>query len=135
MSNRTATRRVWCTPITNKIFYGSICNETGKVVGVKKDITGDALRAVAEHLFNQPRVLSFVLNSGRILSVKACVTDSEAPDNSVENAAHDLLHAVQRMVNQFYAAGIESKEESLNPVEELLYQAEQAIAKATGTKG
>ncbi|ATG17295.1 hypothetical protein CO695_13685 [Providencia alcalifaciens] len=135
MSNRAATRRVWCALISNKIFYGSVCNETGKVVGVKKDITGDALRAVAEHLFNQPRVLSFVLNSGRILSVKVCVTDSEAPDNSVENAAHDLLHAMQRMVNQFYAAGIESKEESLNPMEEALYQAEQAIAKATGTKG
>lgn len=134
MSNRTATRRVWCAPITNKIFYGSICNETGKVVGVKKDITGDALRAVAEHLFNQPRVLSFVLNDGRILSVKSCVTDSEAPDNSVENAAHDLLHVVQRMVNQFHAAGVVSQEESLNPVEELLYQAEQAIAKAVSAK-
>ncbi len=42
---------------------------------------------------------------------------------------------MQRMVNQFYAVGIESKEESLNPMEEALYQAEQAIAKATGTKG
>lgn len=135
MSNRTATRRVWCAPITNKIFYGSVCNETGKVLGVKKDITGDALRAVAEHLFNQPRVLTFVLNSGQILSVKSCIADSEVSDNSVENAAHDLLHVVQRMVNQFYAAGIESKEESLNPMEEALYQAEQAIAKATGTKG
>lgn len=135
MSNRTATRRVWCAPISNKIFYGSICNETGKVIGIKKDITDDALRAVAEHLFNQPRVLTFVLNSGRILSVKSCVTDSEAPDNSVENAAHDLLHVAQRMANQFYAAGVESKEESLNPVEELLYQAEQAITKATGIKG
>lgn len=135
MSNRTVTRRVWCAPITNKIFYGSVCNETGKVVGVKKDITGYALRAVAEHLFNQPRVLTFVLNSGRILSVKSCVADNEVLDNSVENAAHDLLHVVQRMVNQFHAAGIASQEESLNPVEELLYQAEQAIAKATGTKG
>lgn len=135
MSNRTTTRRVWCAPISNKIFYGSVCDETGRVVGIKKDITGGAIRAVAEHLFNQPRVLTFVLNSGRILSVKSCVTDSEIPDNSVENAAHDLFHAMQRMVNQFYAAGIESKEESLNPMEEALYQAEQAIAKATGTKG
>lgn len=134
MSSKTATKRVWCAPITNKIFYGSICNETGKVIGVKSDVTGDALRAVAEHLFSQPRVLSFVLNSGRILAVKSCVTDSGAPDNSVENAAYDLLHVTQRMVNQFYAAGVESKEESLNPAEELLYQAEQAIAKATGAK-
>lgn len=101
---------------------------------MKSEITGDALRAVAENLFNQPRVLSFVLNSGRILSVKSCVTDSGAPDNSVENAAYDLLHVTQRMVNQFYAAGVESKEESLNPAEELLYQAELAIAKATGAK-
>lgn len=134
MSSKTATKRVWCAPITNKIFYGSICNETGKVIGVKSDVTGDVLRAVAEHLFNQPRVLSFVLNSGRILSVKSCVTDSGVPDNSVEDAAYDLLHVTQRMVNQFYAAGVESKEESLNPAEELLYQAEQAIAKATGAK-
>lgn len=134
MSSKTATKRVWCAPITNKIFYGSICNETGKVIGVKSDVTGDVLRAVAEHLFNQPRVLSFVLNGGRILSVKSCVTDGGAPDNSVENAAHDLLHVTQRMVNQFYAAGVESKEESLNQAEELLYQAEQAIAKATGAK-
>ncbi|WP_442958850.1 DUF7446 family protein [Providencia sp. PROV069] len=135
MSNRTATRRVWCAPITNKIFYGSVCDETGRVVGIKKDITGGAIRAVAEHLFNQPRVLTFVLNSGRILSVKSCVADNEVLDNSVENAAHDLLHVVQRMVNQFHAAGIVSQEESLNPVEELLHQAEQAIAKATGAKG
>ncbi|MEX9782757.1 DUF7446 family protein [Providencia manganoxydans] len=132
MSNRTATRRVWCAPITNKIFYGSVCNETGKVLGVKKDITGDALRAVAEHLFNQPRVLTFVLNSGQILSVKSCIADSEVSDNSVENAVHDLLHVVQRMVNQFYTVGVDPHEGSPFSVEDLLYQAELAIAKATG---
>ncbi|MBO1929897.1 hypothetical protein J4731_23300 [Providencia rettgeri] len=72
--------------------------ENGKVLGVKKDIQAmPCVQLRSIYLI----ALTFVLNSGRILSVKSCVTDSEVPDNPEENAAHDLLHAMQRMVNQF----------------------------------
>ena len=47
-------------------------------------------------------------------------------------AAPDLLEACLRLRNQLYAAGYDSKENSLNPTEDLLFQTEQAIAKALG---
>ncbi|MDO8234013.1 hypothetical protein Q5738_10585 [Citrobacter werkmanii] len=48
------------------------------------------------------------------------------------SAAPELLETCLRLRNQLYAAGYESKEKSLNPTEELLYQTEQAINKALG---
>lgn len=48
------------------------------------------------------------------------------------SAAPDLLEACLRLRNQLYAAGCDSKENSLNPTEDLLFQTEQAIAKALG---
>ncbi|WP_247604965.1 MULTISPECIES: hypothetical protein [unclassified Citrobacter] len=53
-------------------------------------------------------------------------------DMALIAAAPELLEACIRMRNQLYAAGYESKEKSLNPTEELLYQTEQAINKALG---
>lgn len=48
------------------------------------------------------------------------------------SAAPEMLQACIRLRNQLYAAGYESKEKSLNPTEDLLYQTEQAINKALG---
>ena len=48
------------------------------------------------------------------------------------SAAPELLETCLRLRNQLYAAGYESKEKSLNPTEELLYQTEQVINKALG---
>lgn len=56
-------------------------------------------------------------------------TDAEL---SLASAAPELLEACIRMRNQLYAAGYDSKEKSLNPTEELLWQTEQAIDKALG---
>lgn len=53
-------------------------------------------------------------------------------ERKLASAAPELLEACIRMRNQFYAAGYDSKEKSLNPAEELLYQTERAIIKATG---
>ncbi|QHJ82088.1 MAG: hypothetical protein [Caudoviricetes sp.] len=47
-------------------------------------------------------------------------------------AAPELLEACLRSRNQLYAAGYGSKEVSLNPTEELLFQLESAIKKALG---
>ncbi|EHG7888874.1 hypothetical protein J5Z53_001351 [Citrobacter braakii] len=51
---------------------------------------------------------------------------------TLASAAPELLEVCIRLRNQLYAAGYESKEKSLNPTEELLYQTEQAINKALG---
>ena len=47
-------------------------------------------------------------------------------------AAPELLEACLRLRNQLYAAGYDSKENSLNPTEDILFQTEKAIAKALG---
>ncbi|WP_426785838.1 hypothetical protein ACP3TB_21575 (plasmid) [Rahnella variigena] len=46
------------------------------------------------------------------------------------SASPELLEACLRSRNQLYAAGYDSKEVSLNPTEELLFQLESAIKKA-----
>lgn len=124
--------RAWCSPLTNQIYYGSINSDTGKATKGKRNITEDAIRSVAENLLYQPRVVTFKLQSGKLLSLKSSVKEDGIGDSSVEDAAYDLLHALQRMTAQFHAAGVESHKESMNPSEELLFQAEQAIAKALG---
>lgn len=48
------------------------------------------------------------------------------------SASPELLEACLRARNQLYAAGYDSKEVSLNPAEELLFQLESAINKALG---
>lgn len=47
-------------------------------------------------------------------------------------ASNELLECVTRMRNQLYSAGYESKENSLNPTEDLLFQIEMAIERAKG---
>ncbi|MEN4908946.1 hypothetical protein [Rahnella bonaserana] len=57
---------------------------------------------------------------------------SEDENGRLITAAPVLLEACLRSRNQLYAAGYESKEVSLNPTEELLFQLESAIKKALG---
>ncbi|WP_393950172.1 hypothetical protein [Kluyvera intermedia] len=59
-------------------------------------------------------------------------TRNEREDAQLISAAPDLLETCLRLRNQLYAAGYDSKENSLNPTEDLLFQTEQAIAKALG---
>ncbi|KLU13894.1 MULTISPECIES: DUF7446 family protein [Xenorhabdus] len=125
-------QKIWCSPLTGKIFQGRVNTKTNIANKDKRDITDEAIKAVAEHLFYQPKVLKITLKSGDILSIKSTVTAQGVPDNTVENAAYDLLYVAERLVAQFSAAGIEPQEGSNDPGECLLAQAEKAIAKALG---
>ncbi|WP_275368499.1 DUF7446 family protein [Xenorhabdus bovienii] len=125
-------QKIWCSPLTGKIFQGMVNTKTNVANKDKKDITDEAIKAVAEYLYYHPKVLQFTLKGGSVLSIKSTVAAQGAPDNTVENAAYDLLYVAERLVGQFSAAGIEPQEGSNDPGECLLAQAEKAIAKALG---
>lgn len=69
------------------------------------------------------------VTEGHILFATQNATEQE---RRLASAAPELLDACLRLRNQLYAAGYESKEKSLNPTEDLLFQTEKAIAKALG---
>ena len=69
------------------------------------------------------------VTEGHILFSTQNATEHE---RRLASAAPELLYACLRLRNQLYAAGYDSKENSLNPTEDLLFQTEQAIAKAIG---
>lgn len=94
-------------------FKGTPGPWTGKDVGIcKQDRAGLQLGFIMT--FDESRSAECAANAHLIAS------------------APELLEACIRMRNQLYAAGYDSKEKSLNPTEELLWQTEQAIAKALG---
>lgn len=87
-------------------------------------------RKTGEH-WNNPRLINIEINFG---NDGECIADTvyNEEDAKLIAAAPELLGACIRMRNQLYAAGYDSKEKSLNPTEELLWQTEQAIDKALG---
>ncbi|PHM49089.1 DUF7446 family protein [Xenorhabdus sp. KK7.4] len=117
--------KIWCSPLTGKIFQGKINTKTNIANKDKREITDEAIKAVAEHLYYERKVLQFALKSGDILSIKATAAKQGVPDNIVENAAYDLLYIAERLVAQFSAEGNDL-------FEDLLAQAKRAITKAKG---
>lgn len=81
------------------------------------------------HDNNEPGAMS--LSLARVIARPTWVKEAELNARLI-SAAPDLLEACLRLRNQLYAAGYESEEKSLNPTKDLLYQTEQAIAKALG---
>ena len=71
------------------------------------------------------------LNLAHVVARQSWLKEAEANAKLIA-AAPELLEACLRLRNQLYAAGYDSKENSLNPTEDLLFQTEQAIAKALG---
>lgn len=81
--------------------------------------------------FYRPELCEVVCVGNGIIA-DVILNGSEDDNGRLITAAPILLEACMRSRNQLYAAGYESKEVSLNPTEELLFQLESAISKAIG---
>ncbi|MGJ0580642.1 DUF7446 family protein [Xenorhabdus bovienii] len=72
-------QKIWYSPLTGKIFQGRVNTKTNIANGDKKDITDEAIKAVAEYLYSYQKVLQFTLINGDILSIGVNVTSPETP--------------------------------------------------------
>lgn len=68
-------KTIGASPLTGKIYQGTLDTEKGCWVGQKTDITESACRAVAEHMkvVNKPR--AYKLLSGGFVVLKAEIVD------------------------------------------------------------
>ena len=65
----TYKARVWCSPLTNQIYFGRVNTDTNKATKSKKAITDDAVNAVAEYLLATDKSVEFTLNSGEKITL------------------------------------------------------------------
>lgn len=68
-------KHIGASPLTGKIYQGTLDTEKGCWVGQKKDITVEACKAVAEHLMVAKRKKAYELHSGKFLVLRAELVD------------------------------------------------------------
>ena len=69
--------KVGTSPLTNRIYAGRVSKD-GSFVGVKYDITRDAIESVAQHLWKADTRLEFVAE-GKKYELKVCETTTINP--------------------------------------------------------
>lgn len=79
-------KHIGASPLTGKIYHGTLDTEKGCWVGQKKDVTELACSAVAEHLMVAKRMKSYELRSGKFLVLRAELVD-ELPEEFKGGAA------------------------------------------------
>lgn len=65
------------SPLTGKIYHGTLNTEKGMWVGNKTDVTDMACQAVAEHLFFEKVDKFYELKDGRILVLSIEIREAE----------------------------------------------------------
>lgn len=61
--------RVWCSILTNQIYFGNVNTDTNKVTKNRIAITNDAVNAVAEYLLAVDKSVEFTLESGEKITL------------------------------------------------------------------
>ncbi|HDZ8980335.1 TPA: hypothetical protein RUY06_002231 [Aeromonas veronii] len=69
-------KTIGASPLTGKIYHGTLDTEKGCWVGQKKDVTEVACSAVAEHLMVAKRMKAYELHGGKFLVMRADVVDA-----------------------------------------------------------
>ncbi|WP_051870340.1 hypothetical protein, partial [Xenorhabdus bovienii] len=67
-------QKIWCSPLTGKIFQGRVNTKTSIASKDKKDITDEAVNAVLEHFYHHRENHEVEMKNGDILNVLISVT-------------------------------------------------------------
>ncbi|MDE9479823.1 hypothetical protein KKJ21_22735 [Xenorhabdus bovienii] len=70
-------QKIWCSPLTGKIFQGRVNTKTNVASKDKRDITDEAVNAVFEHFHRHRESHEVEMKNGDILNVLISVTKGE----------------------------------------------------------
>lgn len=66
-------KRMWCSPLSGNIYFGNVNIATGNVRKGKINVTDDAVRSVAEHLYLTGNEEKYTTDDGAKITISVKV--------------------------------------------------------------